>query len=341
MGSINAEAATIFGTLSDFVGVKSGLALNERALLTLLGRDEYGRFDDYLTLPEGAWIRIESVVYEEMAEFLLFSVGRLERINNLVPFATVYHKYKHDKAERDLFEKISQSCVDFFNGVLADPDLPNGHAIDPTPFVRACRRRHGARGLQIALDILTAMAIQQEISSAYAPTGSNWEDVAELEDLFRSEGLDTQYGRFFDQRYIDFLHRNFEDIDRINWRKFEGITGEYFDRQGFNVEIGPGRNDDGIDVRVWPSHDTAEHPPAIIVQCKRQKDHVSKVIVKSLYADVLHAGAASGLIVTTSQLAPGARTVLKVRDYPIHEADRDTVRQWLSEMRKPGLGIAA
>ena len=243
MGSINAEAATIFGTLSDFVGVKSGLALNERALLTLLSRDEYGRFNDYLSLPQGAWIRIESVVYEEMAEFLLFSVGRLERINNLVPFATVYHKYKHDKAERDLFEAISQSCIDFFNGVLADPELPNGHAIDPTPFVRACRQRFGPRGLRIALDILTAITIQQEISSAYSPTGSDWDDVADLEDLFRSEGLDTQYGRFVDQRYIDYLHRNFQDIDRINWRKFEGITGEYFDRQGFNVEnrIGPKR----------------------------------------------------------------------------------------------------
>lgn len=195
--------------------------------------------------------------------------------------------------------------------------------------------------MRIALDILTAITIQQEISSAYAPTGSSWDDVADLEDLFRSEGLDTQYGRFVDQRYIDYLHRNFQDIDRINWRKFEGITGEYFDRQGFNVEIGPGRNDNGIDVRVWPSHDTPESPPAIIVQCKRQKNHLSKVIVKSLYADVLHAGAASGLIVTTSQLAPGARTVLKVRDYPIHEADRHTVRQWVSEMRKPGLGIAA
>ena len=340
MGFINTEAATILGTLSDFVGVKSGLALNEQALLTLLGRDEHGRFDDYLALPEGAWVRIDSVVYEEMAEFLLYSVGRLERLNNLVPFAVVYHRYKHDKTALDLFNTISRSCIDFFNSVLADTSRPRGGAIDPTPFLRACRERHGSEGLRIAHDVLTAIAIQQEISSAYSPAGSDWDDVAQLEDLFRSEGLDTQYGRFFDQRYIDYLHRNFDDIDRMNWRKFEGITGEYFDRQGFNVEVGPGRNDDGVDVRVWPAHETLECPPAIIVQCKRQQERVSRVIVKSLYADVLHAGAASGLIVTTSQLAPGARTVLKVRDYPIREADRDTVRQWVSEMRKPGLGTA-
>ena len=161
-----------------------------------------------------------------------------------------------------------------------------------------------------------------------------------MEDLFRSEGLDTQYGSFFDQRYIDYLHRNFDDIDRMNWRKFEGLTGEYFDRQGFRVEMGSGRNDDGVDVRVWPSGELTNSSPAIIIQCKRQRESVSKVIVKALYADILEARAVSGLIVTTSKLAPGARNACSARSYPISEADRDTLRAWIAEMRKPGLGMA-
>ena len=43
-----------------------------------------------------------------------------------------------------------------------------------------------------------------------------WFDTAELSELFRSESLETYYGKFFDQRYIDYLFRNFEAIDRIN-----------------------------------------------------------------------------------------------------------------------------
>lgn len=340
MGSIIFEAASMFGSLSDVIGTKSGLALNEPQLKDLLARDDHERFQELLDLQEEAWIRIESVVFEEMVEFLLYSVGRLERINNPMPVTGLYHKYKNDPAAIKLVYKISKGFTDFLNDTMSDPDLGPGHKIDPTPFMRECFDEHGKLGLDIADEFITNFAIQLEIGSSHFPTISQWTDVAQLEDLFRSEGLDTQYGRFFDQRYIDYLHRNFDDIDRINWRKFEGLTGEYFERGGFRVEVGPGRNDDGVDVRVWPTDDSPESPPAIIVQCKRQKDAVSKVIVKSLYADVLNAKATSGLVVTTSKLAPGARDVCSVRSYPIDEANRDTLREWIAEMRKPGQGVA-
>ena len=340
MGAIHFEAVSMFGSLSDVIGTKSGLALNGLQLRDLLARDEDERFQEYLGLREDDWVRIESVTYEEMVEFLLYSVGRLERTNNPMPIIGLYHKYKHDPSAMELVYKISGEFTKFLNTVLSAPDLRQGDKIDPTPFMRRCFEEHGKLGLDIASDLITSYAIQLEIKSAHFPSVSEWTDVAQLEDLFRSEGLDTLYGSFFDQRYVDYLHRNFDDIDRINWRKFEGLTGEYFDRQGFHVEVGPGRNDDGIDVRAWPSGESPESPPAIIVQCKRQKESVSKVIVKSLYADVLNARAASGLIVTTSKLAPGAREVCSVRSYPIDEANRETLRQWIGEMRKPGLGMA-
>ena len=80
---------------------------------------------------------------------------------------------------------------------------------------------------------------------------------------------------------------------------------------------------------------TADMPPALLVQCKRQKAKVSKVIVKALWADVLHENATSGLIVTTSVLSPGARKVSTARNYPVDEADRETLRQWVHQMRTP------
>ena len=340
MGAILFEAASMFGVLSDAIGIKSGLALNEHQLRGLLARDESERFHEYLVLCEGSWVRVDSVTYEEMIEFLLFKVGRLERTNNLVPTAALYHKYKGDPSAMKLFNKISEEFTKFLNNALLDPDLKQGSKIDPSPFMRSCFEEHGKLGFDIANDYITKFAIQLEIKSAHFPSVSEWGDVAELEDLFESEGLGALYGSFFDQRYIDYLYRNFDDIDMINWRKFEGLTAEYFDRRGFRVEIGSGRNDGGIDVRAWPCGESSEHPPAIIVQCKRQQRTISKVIVKSLYADVLNTRASSGLIVTTSKLSPGARDVCSVRSYPIGEANRETLQQWIGEMRKVGLGIA-
>lgn len=339
MGSISFQAATMFGSLSDGIGVESGLALNGDELRRLLARDERGRFNEYVECDPEDWLRIESVTYEDMAEFLLYSVGRLERPRNNAGIGRLYHKYKHDSATLEVFYKLSGELTDFLNAAIADPKLKPGEKLDPSPFILRASERHGALGLDIAAELIEGFAAQLAIKATVFPNVSEWEDVAQLEDLFRTEGLETQYGRFFDQRYIDYLHRNFDDIDRINWRKFEGLTAEYFDRQGFRVELGPGRNDGGIDVRVWSAKAVPDCPPATIIQCKRQKESVSKVIVKSLYADVLDERADSGLIVTTSKLSPGARAVCVARSYPIDEAHRDTLRTWIEEMRKPGLGM--
>ncbi len=92
---------------------------------------------------------------------------------------------------------------------------------------------------------------------------------------------------FFDQRFINYLSANFDTINQINWRKFEGLIAEFFDRSGFTVEIGPGRNDDGVDVRLWPKTYDNHLPPSMLVQCKRQKEKIEKVVVKVLYADII------------------------------------------------------
>jgi hypothetical protein len=64
--------------------------------------------------------------------------------------------------------------------------------------------------------------------------------VGELEALFKSASLETQYGTPFDQRHIDYFVQNFERIDEMHCRKFEALTSEYFDKQGWRVEIPPG-----------------------------------------------------------------------------------------------------
>ena len=335
---INFRVASMFGALSDVVGIKSGLALDRQYLCQILSRND--RFQPLLKLDDESTIRIESVTFEEMIELLLFCVGRLERTNNRTPLTTVYHKYKGRPKELQIFHAIARSFADFVKREAANPNLQPGHRIDPSPFLRKSLEDCGYIGFKIANDLISCLMVQLEIQSCHFPNVSEWSDVVELSELFQSEGLKTQYGQFFDQRYIDYLNRNFDNIDRIQWRKFEGLTAEYFSRRGFFVRIGPGRNDDGIDVRVWPSDQVAERPPVIVVQCKRQKQAVSKVTVKSLYADVINEGATSGVVVTTSKLSPGAKEVCIARQYPIGEADRSTIRKWIAEMRKPGMGVA-
>ena len=161
MGSISFQATSMFGSLSDVVGTKSGLALNDQQLCGLLARDEYERFQKYLGLGDDDWVRIELVTYDEMVEFLLYSVGRLERPNNRLPSSGLRHKYKHDPSALEIAYKISGEFSDFLNATLADPDLK----LDPRPFMRRCLKCYGRLGLDMADELITSFAVQLEIKS--------------------------------------------------------------------------------------------------------------------------------------------------------------------------------
>jgi restriction system protein len=210
--------------------------------------------------------------------------------------------------------------------------------IDTRPFLGEAEK-HGPDGVRMAIELL-------ELTNAHlqqSPWGDirrvEWSDVRELDELFHSEGLETSHGEYFDQRFVDFLAVNFDEIDEVNWRQFEGLAAEFFAREGFALELGRGRGDGGIDIRLWPDEDSRGLPPTVLVQCKRQRRRISNTVVKALWADVEHEGAGSGLVVTTSSLSPGAREVRTARGYPVLEADRETLRTWVTAMRSPGAGV--
>lgn len=337
MGSIIFSGQAMFGSLSDFIGSKSGLALTQSRIIKIF--DDDGRFTEFLDLVDDAPVRIDSVTYKEMVELLLHSVGRLEKLVNHPPMVSLLQKFGRDKETLSKAANIGELFLAFHKGLDLN-SMPKGSQIDPSPFLKAATEAYGRLGLDMAYEFLASIEVQQELQDAYFPSTTRWQSVIDLEPLFKSEGLSEQHGTYLDQRYIDYISRNFDQIDEMNWRKFEALTAEYFSRNGFEVDLGPGRNDGGVDVRIWPSKDQTHLPPTVIVQCKRQKKKVGKVVVKALYTDVVHHDAKSGLIVTTSTMSPGAKTVCEARKYPIGLADRDTIRQWIAAMRKPGMGVA-
>ncbi|MFG2407044.1 restriction endonuclease [Streptomyces brevispora] len=198
--------------------------------------------------------------------------------------------------------------------------------------------RELADAVEVALDEV-AFRFSRGIIRIGAPEVA-WRDSLALAELFDSESTTATYGKFFDQRFIDYLAANFDQIGEINWRKFEALTAEYFDRQGYEVELGAGRNDNGVDLRIWESGARGDDSaPTIIVQCKREKQKIQKVVVKALAADVKWEGAEQGLLVATADWLPGAREVVKTRSYPVSEVNRTALKEWLIGMRTSGSGL--
>lgn len=333
MGSVHLSREALIESLAEIVGFKSGMVLTDSELLELLRAS--GFFEKILAPDGPGGGRIRSEEYEDAVVLLLYKLGRTPSPNNHFFLAEMFHKYKGDPATLDLYMAMGKlynaSMKQAMREAIARP--PEGRSIDPTSFMTEAAHRHGRAGLDMAMEMITGVNRDLNRSAWGQLRSIDWKDEIELADLFKSENLATSHGTFLDQRFIDYLDRNFERIGDIHWRKFEGLAGEFFDREGYKVDMGPGRNDDGIDLRIYPAAEIEDTPPLIIVQCKRVKTKIDKALIKSVYADVLHEHADSGLIVTTSYLSPGAARMRTARGYNVEAADRTTLRQWINQMK--------
>jgi restriction system protein len=335
MGGIWLSRVELLTTASEIVGRKSGLALNRHRVYELTPNESA----EIWSGPDEAMIRVRSEEFEQLVADLLFRVGNIPSPSISPAGVRLFHKYKKSPEKLAIFQDVLGIFPEEMTAAMDEAVTRGTKSIDPTHFVERSEGLHGVEGALIALEFVGDVDQQMHRNPWSTYRRVEWKDMAELEDLYRSESLTTLYGEFFDQRFIDFLGANFPEIDNMNWRKFEGLAAEFFSRAGFRVEVGPGRNDNGVDLRLSPEPFRAGAPPTVLVQCKRQNRVIEKVIVKSLYADVLAEKAESGLIVTTSALSPGARAVCTARAYPVSAAGRSALKGWISAMRTPDAGV--
>ncbi len=329
MGGFTMSNQAILDRLLEMVGFKAGLTLTQARLMDLISR-MHPHIAAQLSVPDGA-TRLSSVEHLELTAALLHAVGACDVPKPVFVQLDVERTFRDDPVAASLVAPIAEAFAAYT--ATEDAFLSPGGANGVNPFLVEMHDRYSDRGADVALAFLRLQIQAQQQHIADFRT-TDWIDQRDLEDLFASERLEAQYGRFFDQRFINYLRSNFEAIDEIHWRQLEAVTAEHFARQGFEVELGPGRGDGGVDVRVFPKGGEADRPPLILVQCKRQQAQVEALVVKALHADVVHEKARSGLIVTTSRLSRGAQVVRTARAYPIQAAERENLRIWLMAMRR-------
>lgn len=329
MGAIWTSGEQLTGELIELVGYKLGLAISRGELRSALTRaDVDTRFADQKV------IRLRSEEYEELAAVTLAQFGDVDAASGSLLILPV-------------MQSLNPEDIPFAQQVL-DKALPmlgttiqataSGGTLDTTSIEAQLGSEFGPQGIDIFRRLFARMAARQFQDPLSHVRRHEWPDLISLGELFSTEQTTASLGSFFDQRLIDYLQANFEDIDAVNWRRFEALTAEFFDRLGMVVELGPGRGDDGIDVRAWSHSEAKAGQATIVIQCKRERRRINKAVIKALAADVEYEGAELGLLVTTSSLAPSARTVVETRGYPILEADRDAVHRWIKLMRTPGVG---
>lgn len=320
--------------LHEIIGYKAGVASSIEQMCDLLSGTAYA---DYILSSERNGLAIRSEDYENLYYQLLYKVGIADTpAPSLFIQSQFFLRVMKEKGQDYITDIINIYSKHYQLGV--EQAEKNGQrSIDPMPMIAEAMEKHGKSGAHDIIELIKMYDTHIQNSPHTSGRWEEWRDIIDLNDLFEKYQPVVSHGTFLDQRFINYLSNNVTQLGEIHWRKFEELISECFFKSGYKVELGPGTNDDGVDVRVW--NDSAQTHPEFIIQCKRYKSKIDKVTIKGLYADVLEAQATTGLLVTTSEFSPGARTTISARNYPIKEVNGEKVSEWLKALRTPGSGV--
>jgi restriction system protein len=280
MGAFPADRRIVSERLTEMVGYRAGLAITEADILACLERHGYA----FLYPPPETGIRMRSEAFEIMNRCVADSFVQPGALRALRTTRVLLHDRLRD-------ENLVWQTLGFIDAALASAPQQELQSLEtlryrganllvtsldvPAPETRAllrdtARRLHG----DVLADAVDMAFREQAFRDSSSPwkrwvRSVEWSDVLDLADLFTSDSVTASYGRFFDQRFVTYLAGQYEDLAAVHWRKFEALVAEYFHRAGFEVKLGPGRNDNGVDIRIWEAGTTGpeRQPPLVIVQC--------------------------------------------------------------------------
>jgi len=336
MGAIWFDEGTLADHLHEIVGYKAGVAASIEHLCDLLSDTSH---PDLIQSSEKHTVRLRSEEYEDLYYALIHKVGLTDRpYHGMIELLSLTDKLKSIGGEN-----FATGIMQLYSSEIAAETqiaLAQGRkSLDPTQMIKKAAQKFGRKGLEAIMMVIDAFERHRNLSPHSNGRWVEWGNIEKIENIFSRATASPAHGTFFDQRLINYLSVNHEQLGSIHWRNFEELIAECFTNFGYKVEIGPGSNDDGVDIRAWVPGEEASSPPEYLIQCKRQKEKIDKVTVKGLYADVVHEKSKMGLLVTTSQFSPGARTTVSARGYPVSEVNGQMLKHWLNELRTPGTGI--
>lgn len=233
---------------------------------------------------------LDEVQYEELHREIMKVFGYIgEDYSTLT--RKILTNYGDDKEK---FGLINEKLIDWIK-----EEIEKKETIYPHIFLKKIIDEYGFSMLPIAIEIINHI-IKNLNSSPYYHK-SKWGNIEpiKLDDLFNKEDNNSELGCFFDQRYIDYLNKNTKELKDINWRKFEQLSAQFFKNDGYDVELGTGRKDGGIDIVI------TKDDKKTLVQCKRNIGKIGLGVIKETDWTTTHNDFDESIIICTSDLSKG------------------------------------
>jgi restriction system protein len=205
MGGMWFNPETLVDSLSETAGYKAGLALSLDAMCDHLADTDYA---DLLRESELHMVRIRSEDYEDLFYKLLHRIGYTdEEYDGDHTGVRLFHKYRGTDNEK-IHERVLELFLEYWPKLMEETRNSGSKSIDPTPFVKACAQELGRVGLDMAMERLELINKGLNLNPHSGLRYTEWRNVEQLDSLFSGGGDEPEYGRFIDQRFINYLSAN-------------------------------------------------------------------------------------------------------------------------------------
>jgi HJR/Mrr/RecB family endonuclease len=133
---------------------------------------------------------------------------------------------------------------------------------------------------------------------------------------------------------LEYFALHPDALYNLPWRQFEKLLETIFNNHGYRTQLGPGSNDEGVDLRLLSKDSIGE--VVTLVQAKRYAPNrpISLEAVSALYGVVEAEKANRGLFVTTSRYLPSAQRFAQTTHSRLILATPDDVALWCSQKAK-------
>ena len=122
-----------------------------------------------------------------------------------------------------------------------------------------------------------------------------------------------------------------DQLGDLYWRDYEKIIAALLESQGYQVELGPGGNDGGVDIKLLQRDPVGDILTLVQVKRYRKDRKIRLEAVQALHGASTADGAANSMFVTTSAYSPSAKRFAGRSNVPMALYTSQDVQQWCAE----------
>lgn len=124
------------------------------------------------------------------------------------------------------------------------------------------------------------------------------------------------------------------DLSGLGWRDFEKLIAALMESQGYQVELGCGTNDGGVDLRLLQRDPIGDIMTLVQVKRYRSDRKIRLGAVQALHGATVADGAERSMFVTTSDYLPSARKFAERKNVAMTLCSSEDIRRWCADAHR-------